>query len=84
MLAKLLNAHEVATLLGLHKVTIYDWVSQRRIPFVKVGGRTMFDPREIERWLEGSTVREQELYGEAGGVMIRARRSRPGKVVRER
>jgi len=60
MLTKLLSVQEVAILLGVHRVTIYDWVSQKRIPFVKVGARTMFDPREIERWLEESTVREGE------------------------
>ncbi len=79
MLPKLLSAHEVAVLLGVHKVTIYDWVSQRRIPFVKVGGRTMFDPREIERWLEGSTVREQELSQGPARIVVPARGSRPGR-----
>ena len=78
-MAKLLSVQEVATLLGLHKVTIYDWVSQRRVPFVKVGRRTMFDPREIERWLEGSTVREQELSGAPARTLVAASRARRGR-----
>ena len=84
MIPQLLNIKECAERLRIPVGTIRNWCSQKRIPYVKVGGRCLFDPRELERWLEGSTVREQELYGEGGGVMIRARRSRPGKVVRER
>jgi len=60
MLAKMLSVKEVAILLGVKRITIYGWVSERRIPFIKVGARTMFDPREIERWLEVTTVREGE------------------------
>jgi excisionase family DNA binding protein len=61
ILTKLLSVKELAILLGVHRVTIYDWVSQRMIPFVKVGARTMFDPREIERWLR------ERSFPEGGG-----------------
>ena len=36
--------------------TIYHMVSQRRIPFVKVGRRTMFDVQLLDDWLDRHTV----------------------------
>ena len=49
-LPKFLNVREVAALLRVSQRTVYDWVSQRRIPFRKAGDRTIFDRDEILRW----------------------------------
>jgi excisionase family DNA binding protein len=49
-LPKFLEVPEVALLLRVSKRTIYDWVSQRRIPFRKAGSRTIFDRDEILAW----------------------------------
>ena len=49
-LPKFLTVPEVATLLRLSERTIYDMVSQRRIPFRKAGDRTLFDRDEILAW----------------------------------
>ena len=49
-LPKFLEVPEVALLLRVSKRTIYDWVSQRRIPFRKAGDRTLFDRDEILEW----------------------------------
>ena len=46
-LPKFLTVPEVAALLRLSERTIYDMVSQRRIPFRKAGDRTLFDRDEI-------------------------------------
>jgi excisionase family DNA binding protein len=51
-LSKFLEVREVAALLRLKPRTIYDWVSQRRIPFRKFGDRTVFDRDEILKWAE--------------------------------
>jgi excisionase family DNA binding protein len=51
-LPKFLEVPEVAALLRLKPRTIYDWVSQKRIPFRKFGDRTMFDRDEILKWAE--------------------------------
>jgi excisionase family DNA binding protein len=49
-LPKFLTVPEVATLLRLSERTVYDMVSQRRIPFRKAGDRTLFDRDEILAW----------------------------------
>jgi excisionase family DNA binding protein len=49
-LPKFLTVIEVASLLRLSQRTIYDMVSQRRIPFRKAGDRTIFDRDEILEW----------------------------------
>ncbi len=49
-LLKFLTVPEVAALLRLSERTIYDMVSQRRIPFRKAGDRTLFDRDEILAW----------------------------------
>jgi excisionase family DNA binding protein len=49
-LPKFLTVPEVAALLRLSERTVYDMVSQRRIPFRKAGDRTLFDRDEILAW----------------------------------
>ena len=49
-LPKFLTVPEVAALLRLSERTVYDMVSQRRIPFRKAGDRTLFDRDEILEW----------------------------------
>lgn len=49
-LPRLLEVDEIAALLRLKPRTIYNMVSQRRIPFRKVGRRVRFDPKEVEQW----------------------------------
>ena len=51
MLERLLSVDELSELLGVSVHTIYSWVAQGRLPLVKVGKRTMFQPGEIERWV---------------------------------
>lgn len=45
-----LTVGEVAAMLHLEPRTIYNMVSQRRIPFRKAGRQLRFDPREIDEW----------------------------------
>ena len=46
----LLTVEEVAAMLRCQVRTIYNMVSQRRIPFRKAGRQLRFDLREIEAW----------------------------------
>ena len=50
------DVHQTAEATRLSVQTIYIWVSQRRIPFVKVGRRTLFDPKDIKAWIESKKV----------------------------
>ena len=47
----LLDVDELAKYLKLQKQTIYNWLSQRKISGIKLGGVWRFDKREIDRWL---------------------------------
>jgi len=58
---RLLNVKELSELTGLSENTIYCWVSQRRIPFVKLGRLTRFDLQKIEEWIEENSVEEKKF-----------------------
>ena len=53
----LLSVREVAGFLQLHPSTIYQLVSQGRIPFSKIGHAIRFDRRAIEAWVEEKSVK---------------------------
>lgn len=48
---ELVNVPTLAARLGVSPWTIYQWVFARRIPYVKVGRRVMFNPTQIDAWL---------------------------------
>jgi excisionase family DNA binding protein len=48
-----LTVEEVAELLRVSPRSVYDWVSQRQIPFRKAGRRTIFLLDEILEWTSG-------------------------------
>ena len=51
-MSRLMNIDELADYLRLKKQTIYNWLNQRKISGIKVGGVWRFDRREIEAWLK--------------------------------
>ncbi len=59
---RLININELSEYIGLSTSTIYSWVSQRRIPFVKCGRLTKFDLQRINDWIEESSVEEKKFY----------------------
>lgn len=56
---RLISIQEAAKRLGISKHTLYGWVSKRRIAFVKVGRRTLFQPLELDRFVEKHSVSAQ-------------------------
>lgn len=62
---QLLTAQEIAGQLQVHIETIYQWVSQKRIPYVKVGRATRFDQKDIDNWIE-----KRKIKARIGGVAI--------------
>ena len=53
---RLLNVKETAEYTGLSVHTLYTMVSQRRIPYVKVGRLTKFDLTLLDEWIKTNTV----------------------------
>ncbi len=60
----LLSVNKVAELLGVARATIYEWCSERQIPFIKIGRRTAFDPIEIRKWLDMRRKAEASNYSD--------------------
>jgi excisionase family DNA binding protein len=59
---RLLDIQQVATYTGLSVHTLYTMVSQRRIPFVKMGRLTKFDRQELDRWIAGNSVKVRRSF----------------------
>ena len=55
---RLLNINELAEYIGVRKNTLYTFVCQRRIPFVKCGRLVKFDMRDIDKWIENHKQKE--------------------------
>ncbi len=49
---RLIDINELSEYIGMSRNTIYSWVSQRKIPFVKCGRLTKFDLQRIDEWIE--------------------------------
>jgi len=58
---RLISVKEAAKLLNVSVHTLYSLVSERRIPFVKLGRRTEFDIRDLDTWIEKNKTRQQEF-----------------------
>ena len=56
MVSELLNVKELARRIKVNKSTLYLWVNQRRIPYVKLGAKVLFDEKDIESWVMDNKV----------------------------
>ena len=52
-----MDVDELAKYLKLQKQTIYNWLHQRKISGIKLGGVWRFDKKDVEKWLR-SQVRK--------------------------
>ncbi len=59
---KLLTLDEAVDLLQVSKPTLYRFTSQRKIPFIKIGGLIRFSEVKLLQWLEEMTVVPGESY----------------------
>ena len=62
---KLLNVDEASQITGLTRNTIYNFVSRKVIPNVKLGKRVFFKPSELERWVDEHARKEIKVTREA-------------------
>ena len=53
---RLMSVREAAAYIGLSPHTVYGMVSQRRIPYVKVGRLVKFNQATLDAWLKQHTV----------------------------
>lgn len=55
-LSGLLTASELVSRLGISRTTIYQMVTDGRIPYLRIGIMVRFDPHAIAEWLRQHTV----------------------------
>jgi len=55
-MSKLLTIDEASEYLGISKLTLYGWVSARKLGFIKVGRLVKFKQEHLDRWIEQHTV----------------------------
>ncbi|MHB1988132.1 MAG: helix-turn-helix domain-containing protein [Acidimicrobiales bacterium] len=54
-LSRLLDQSELAELLNITERHVRRLVSERRIPYVKVGRFVRFEPEQVQRWILDSS-----------------------------
>ena len=47
-----MTPNELAAYLSVSRRTIYGWVSERKVPFIKLNGILRFDIVEISKWIK--------------------------------
>ncbi len=50
----LITVHDAAKFLSVSTSTLYGWVYQRRIPFVKVGRALRFELAELQKFIQAN------------------------------
>ncbi len=77
MSLQLIGVRDAAARLGVAPQTLYNWVSQGRIPSVRLGGRRLFDVRALERFVQEASTPERD-WPPARPPRGRRRREKPG------
>ena len=54
---RFLTTREAADFLGLSLSTLYTWVSEKRIPFHRLGRALRFRLTELEDWLDENAIK---------------------------
>ena len=52
----LIDIAHVSEHLGVKVNTVYSWVNQRKIPYVKVGRLIKFDLQDINQWIANRKI----------------------------
>ena len=58
MQSNLISLKEIAEHLNVKPSTIYAWVNQKRLPYIKIGRLVKFDLRDIDAWIQERKVNE--------------------------
>jgi excisionase family DNA binding protein len=71
-LQRLITAKEASQYLSLSTDTIYRMASLKKLPYLKIGDRVLFDVKALDQWIEKHMIKEkewkrQELKAEIGG-----------------
>lgn len=59
-LRRLITAKEASQYLSLSTDTVYRMASQKKLPYLKIGGRVLFDVKALDQWIEKHMIKEKE------------------------
>jgi excisionase family DNA binding protein len=59
-LRRLITAKEASQYLSLSTDTIYRMASSKKLPYLKIGDRVLFDVKALDHWIEKHMIREKE------------------------
>ena len=51
-----ISPQELSKYLNLSTQTVYEWICQKKIPYIKMGRLVRFDQREIDKWVQTQKV----------------------------
>lgn len=59
-LRRLITAKEAGQYLSLSTDTIYRMAAMKKLPYLKIGDRVLFDIKTLDQWIERHLIREKE------------------------
>jgi len=60
-LRRLITAKEASQYLSLATDTVYRMAAMKKLPYLKIGDRVLFDLKALDHWVEKHLVREKEI-----------------------
>jgi excisionase family DNA binding protein len=59
-LRRLITAKEASQYLSLSTDTVYRMASLKKLPYLKIGDRVLFDVKALDQWIEKRMIREKD------------------------
>lgn len=59
-LRRLITAKEASQYLSLSTETVYRMAASKKLPYLKIGDRVLFDIKSLDQWVEKHLIREKE------------------------
>jgi len=59
-LRRLITVKEASQYLSLSTDTVYRMASQKKLPYLKIGDRVLFDVRALDHWIDRHMIKEKE------------------------
>lgn len=74
-LRRLITAKEASQYLSLSTDTIYKMASQKKLPYLKIGDRVLFDIKTLDQWIDKHLIKEKQRRKEELKVEVDMGRS---------
>ena len=59
-LRRLITSKEASQYLNLSTNTVYRMAASKKLPYLKIGDRVLFDVKSLDQWVEKHLIREKE------------------------